>query len=127
MNVQLFNFHAAGLSVRDSTLAQSNEDLHLLMSFAFHGTRGAVQPPLRLVAMPTAAISVLAPIVRRRAPIASAGTVVKNANVTEVLQDLPLVPKLAVHEGFVSCRVSQPFVRAVCRCPDGLAVPPCVV
>lgn len=105
----------------------SHQDLRLLMSFAFRGTRGAVQHPSRRVAMPTAAIYVLAPIVRRRAPIAPAGTAVKNANVAEVLQDLPPVPKLAVREGFVSCRVSQPFVRTVCSCPDGLAVPPRVV
>ena len=96
----------------------SRQDLHLLMSLAFRGTRGAVQHPSRRVAMRT---------VRRRAPIAPAGTAVKNANVAEVLQDIPPVPKLAVREGFVSCRVSQHFVRTVCSCPDGLAVPPRVV
>ena len=105
----------------------SHQDLRLLMSFAFRGTRGAVQPPSRRIAMPTAAIYVLAPIVRRHAPIAPAGKAVKNANVAEVLQDLPPVPKLAVREGFVSCRVLQPFVRTVCSCPDDLAVPPRVV
>ena len=124
MNVQLFNFHAAGSSVRESSLAQSNE--HLECSSEPPGSsssamvcilwKGRCTAPSPRTAMYIAVVFARAHIARQRALAVPAGTAVTIASVSKVLLDCPLVPKLAAPKELSNSAVcyDTSLVRSMC-------------